>query len=173
MIIAFYAAVARNGVIGRDNGMPWRLSTDLRRFKTGTMGKPVVMGRKTFASIGKPLPGRFNIVVTRDADFRAEGVEAARSTDDALALAERYGRDAERAGEICVIGGGQIYAELMPRAGRLCITHVLADIEGDTFFPAVDLARWRIVAEESVPAGPTDTFPTRYAVYERGAAQRL
>lgn len=172
MDIALYAAVAANGVIGRDNDMPWRLSADLRRFKAGTMGKPVVMGRKTFESIGKPLPGRLNIVVTRDRGFRADGVEVAHSLDDALALARVRGRCMGGADEIAVIGGGQIYAEAIGRADRLHITHVLAEVEGDTRFPSIDPAVWQAVSGEDVPAGARDTYATRHVVYERRQPRR-
>ncbi len=167
MVICLFAAVAEHGVIGRDNDMPWQLSADLRRFKAETTGKPVIMGRRTFESIGKPLAGRLNIVVTRDRQFRAEGVEIVHSLDDALTLAQVRGRCMAGADEICVIGGGQIYAEALPRADRLRITHVLESVEGDTRFPPIDPAVWQPVSTEEHPAGPRDTFPTRHVVYER------
>jgi len=134
--IRLVAAVAENGVIGRDGGMPWRLSTDMKRFKATTMGKPVVMGRKTWESFPKrPLPGRHNIVVTRDPTYAAEGASVAGSLDAALALAR-----AEGAREACVIGGGEIYAAALPLADSLDATHILAEIDGDTYFPAIDPA---------------------------------
>ena len=105
MRVAIYVAMAENGVIGRDGGLPWRLSTDLKRFKAGTMGKPVIMGRKTWASIGRPLPGRLNIVVTRDQSYRAEGAETVTSLEDAVTLANIRGRCMNGVDEICVIGG--------------------------------------------------------------------
>lgn len=167
MHVAIYVAVAENGVIGRDNGLPWRLSGDLKRFKAGTMGKPIVMGRKTFESIGKPLPGRLNIVVTRDPTYRVEGVEVAGSLDDALALASVRARCMAGADEICVVGGAEIYRQALPIADRLYVTHVLADIEGDARFPPIDPATWLLVSSEDVPAGERDSHATRYAVYER------
>jgi dihydrofolate reductase len=167
MHVAIYVAVAENGVIGRDNGLPWRLSSDLKRFKAGTMGKPIIMGRKTFESIGKPLPGRLNIVVTRDRAFRAEGAEVAGSLDEAIALAKVRARCMAGADEICVVGGGEIYRQAMPVADRLHVTHVLAQIEGDALFPEIDPAIWRLVGSEDVPAGDRDSHATRYAVYER------
>jgi dihydrofolate reductase len=167
MNIALVVAVAENGVIGREGGLPWKLSSDLKRFKADTMGKPVVMGRKTYESIGKPLPGRLNIVVTRDRDWRAEGVEAVQSLEDALTLARIRGRCMEAADEICVIGGGEIFAQAMPRADRLYVTHVLAEIEGDTFLPDLNHLKWRAVRSEEFPAGDRDTHPTRYVIYER------
>lgn len=167
MHVAIYVAVAENGVIGRDNGLPWRLSSDLKRFKAGTMGKPIIMGRKTFESIGKALPGRLNIVVTRDPAYRAEGAEVAASLDDALALARVRGRCMAGADEICVVGGGEIYRQALPIADRLHVTHVLGDVEGDARFPPIDPATWRQVGSEDVPAGERDSHATRYVVYER------
>ncbi|WP_341643697.1 dihydrofolate reductase [Thauera sp. SDU_THAU2] len=129
--ITLIAAVARNGVIGRDNGLPWRLKADMQHFRAMTMGHPVVMGRKTWESLGRPLSGRRNVVVTRDTRFRAEGAEAFHSPEAALAAAS----DAER---IFVIGGAQLYATLLPRADRLELTEVWADVEGDAHFPLFD-----------------------------------
>jgi dihydrofolate reductase len=167
MDIAIYVAIAENGVIGRDGGLPWRLSSDLKRFRAGTMGKPIVMGRKTFEGIGRPLPGRHNIVVTRDPDYRAEGVEAAGSLGDAITLARVRGRCMAGADEICIIGGGDIYRQAMPLADRLHVTHVLAPVDGDTLFPPIDAARWRAVSSRDFPAGEKDSHATRHTVYER------
>ncbi|HHZ10174.1 MAG TPA: dihydrofolate reductase [Rhizobiales bacterium] len=167
MHVAIYVAVAENGVIGRDNGLPWRLSSDLKRFKAGTMGKPIVMGRKTFESIGKPLPGRLNIVVTRDPGYRFEGIEVAGSLEDALALARVRGRCMAGADEICVVGGADIYRQALPIADRLYVTHVLDDIDGDARFPPIDPGLWSLVSSEDIPAGERDSHATRYAVYER------
>lgn len=167
MQVGIYVAVAENGVIGRDNGLPWRLSSDLKRFKAGTMGKPIVMGRKTFESIGRPLPGRLNIVVTRDRAFRAEGAEVVGSIEEALTLARIRGRCMAGADEICVVGGGEIYRQAMPLADRLHVTHVLAAPDGDAHFPEIDPATWRLVSSQDVPAGDRDSHATRYAVYER------
>lgn len=165
--IVIHVAMADNGVIGRDGDMPWKLATDLKRFKAQTMGKPVVMGRKTFESIGRPLPGRLNIVVTRDPAWRADGVEAVHSLDAALTLARIRGRCMAAAGAICIIGGGEIYAQAINSADRLHVTHVLAAIDGDTRFPAIDPALWRAVSAEDHPAGETDSHATRHVVYER------
>jgi dihydrofolate reductase len=167
--IAFVVAITENNVIGRDGGLPWRLSTDLKRFKALTLGKPVVMGRVCFDSIGKPLPGRPNIVITRNPDFRPEGVIVVHSLDDGLARAEV---EAERLGvdEICVIGGGVVYREAMDRATILHVTHVEATIEGDTFFPQIDPAIWQAGEAEYVPAGEKDDFPTRFVTYRRKTA---
>jgi len=164
--IVLLAAVADNGVIGRDNAMPWRLGSDLKRFKALTMGKPVLMGRKTYLSIGKPLPGRTNIVVSRDKAFAAPGVLVA--GDLAAALAAARG-DALRRGadEIAVIGGTDIFAQCMPLAGRLEITHVHARPDGDTYFPPIDGTRWRVAARSEHPAGPQDETSFDYVTYVR------
>ena len=171
MHIAIYVAIAENGVIGSKGGLPWRLSTDLKRFKAATMGKPIIMGRKTWESFPtRPLPGRLNIVVTRDKAYRGEGGETAGSLSDAVALAKIRGRCMTGVDEICVIGGGEIYAQALPLADRLHVTHVLAKVDGDTVFPPIDPAVWRLASSEDVPAGEKDTHATRYAVYERRAA---
>jgi dihydrofolate reductase len=167
MHIAIHVAIAENGVIGRDGGLPWRLSTDLKRFKADTMGKPIIMGRKTYEGIGKPLPGRLNIVVTRDRDWRAEGVEVAHSLDDAIRLARARARCMAGVDEVCVVGGGEIYRQALPLADRLHVTHVLAEVEGDAHFPPIDPAAWRQVSSEEIAAGERDSHATRHAVYER------
>ena len=164
--VSIIAAVAENGVIGDGGAMPWRLSTDLRRFKALTLGKPVVMGRRTFESIGKPLPGRANIVVSRRSDYRPEGATAAPSLDAALEAAKAAARESGL-DEIFVIGGGEIYAAAMPYADRLHITHVAGRPAGDTRFPVIDPAVWTRVSEEHVPPGGKDTAATTYAVYRR------
>ncbi len=164
--IALVAAVAENDVIGTAGDMPWRLSSDLRRFKALTLGHPVVMGRRTFASIGRPLPGRDNIVVSRNPAFAADGVEAASSLDAGLALAFAAARKAGL-DTVFVIGGGELYAAAMERADRLHITHVAASPEGDTHFPPIDPAIWEPESEERVAAGEKDTAATRYVVYRR------
>jgi len=170
MIVAVYVAIAENGVIGREGGLPWRLSTDLKRFKAGTMGKPIIMGRKTWESFPRrPLPGRLNIVVTRDKTYQAEGGETVSSLEDAITLARIRARCMANVDELCVIGGGQIYAQALPLADRLHVTHVLGSVDGDTVFPEIDPAIWRLVSAEDVPAGEKDTHATRYAVYERRA----
>jgi len=162
MRVTFVVAIAENGIIGRDGGMPWRLSTDLKRFKATTMGKPIVMGRKTWESFPmRPLPGRRNIVITRDVDFQPEGAEVYHSLGDALAAA---GKDGD---EVCVIGGGQIYRQALPMANRLDVTHILASIEGDTKFPEIDPSQWKVVSNVDVPAGDKDSHATRHTVYER------
>jgi dihydrofolate reductase len=170
MPVGIYVAIADNGVIGRAGGLPWRLSSDMKRFKAGTMGKPIVMGRKTWESFPrKPLPGRQNIVITRDRSFAAEGAEIVHSLEEALVLAGRRSGDMALADEVCIIGGGEIYAKALPLADRLHVTHVLAAIEGDAYFPPIDPRQWRIVSEQPFAAGEKDSHATRYTVYERRA----
>ena len=135
--LTLVVAVADNGVIGAKGGLPWHLSSDLKRFKADTIGKPVIMGRKTFLSIGKPLPGRDNIVITRDNDFKADGIFVAKSVEEALEFASRAAAT-RGASDIAVIGGGEIYNQLFERADRIILTHVMASPHGDTWFPQVD-----------------------------------
>jgi dihydrofolate reductase len=167
MDVVIHVAVAENGVIGVDGDLPWKLSTDLKRFKEGTMGRPIVMGRKTYDSIGRPLPGRLNIVVTRDRAWRAEGVEVVGSLQDAIVLGTARGRCMAGVNEIAIIGGGQIYAQAVPLADKLHVTHVLAKLDGDTVFPVIDPNVWRQVSCEDVPQGERDSHATRFCIYER------
>lgn len=160
-------AVSENGVIGREGDMPWRLSTDLKRFKALTLGKPVIMGRKTYDSIGKPLPGRANIVISRQAvGIEHPDVRMAHSLTEAMDVAEEVaGSNGEN--EICIVGGGQIYAQAMELADRLCVTHVETTVEGDTFFPPIDPAFWTATETIDVPAGDRDSYATKFVVYDR------
>lgn len=146
MKLVLVAAVARNGAIGKDNALLWRLPADLQHFKRVTLGHPIVMGRKTFDSIGRPLPGRRNLVVTRNPAWRHEGVESFASLDAALAAAAEA-QPADR--PICVIGGGELYAQALPRADELILTEVDADFDADTFFPAWDRSAFDEVERES------------------------
>jgi dihydrofolate reductase len=166
--IVFVVAVAANGVIGRDNAMPWKLKSDMAHFRRVTTGRPVIMGRKTFLSIGKPLKDRTNIVVTRQKDFHAPGVVVAHSLDAALDVARG---DAMRrfAAEIAVIGGADIYAQLMDRADRLEITEVHASPEGDTLFPARGNG-WQEVARERHEAGEADSAAFSFITLRRAPA---
>lgn len=151
MRLSIIVAAAENGAIGRDNALPWHLPGDLAYFRRVTMGKPVVMGRKTFESIGRPLPGRTNIVITRDRSWRHEGVHALASLEQALVLAADVAV-ADGADELMVIGGAEIYAAALPLAARVYLTEVHAEIEGDVFFPELDRADWREVSRERQPA---------------------
>ena len=154
-------AVADNDVIGKDGAMPWHVPADLRHFRRLTVGKPVVMGRKTFESIGKPLPGRHNIVLTRQAGWHADGVTIASNLAEAVAAAGLH-RDA-RAPQIMVIGGAQIYAEALPVVTRAELTRIHVSPEGDTHFPPLDPAQWKQIAQERHPAQdavPAHSFTT-------------
>lgn len=165
MKLSLVAAVAKNGVIGRAGGLPWRLSTDMKRFKSITMGKPVIMGRKTWESLGRPLPGRLNIVISRNADYLPEEVVKVAALDEAISIAKRQsGADCA---EICIIGGGEVYRQAIPCADILHVTHVDAEIDGDTYFPEIDGEIWQTVSSETVPAGEKDVYPTRYVIYQR------
>lgn len=165
-IISIVVAVASNNVIGAKGGMPWKLSSDLKRFKRDTLGKPIIMGRKTWESIGRPLPGRPNIIVTRNADYVAEGGEVVTSLEDAINLAKAKCLDLG-VDEVCLIGGGQLYKEAFDKATRLYVTHVMAEPEGDTWFPEIDLSHWKNIVEERIEAGEKDSAVTVYSVYER------
>ncbi len=168
MEIVLIAAVADNGVIGAKGAIPWRLKSDMQRFKAMTIGRPVVMGRKTFVSLKRPLPGRTNIVVTRDAAYRAAGAVVTTSLEAAYAVARG---DALRRSvrEIAVIGGADIYTQWMSRADRLEITEVHLRPEGDTCFPAIDPALWQEVARSRHPAGPDHSAEFSYVTYRRRA----
>jgi dihydrofolate reductase len=164
--VSLVVALARNGVIGRDGGLPWRLSSDLKRFKANTIGRPVIMGRKTYQSIGRPLPERHNIVVTRDPRFRADGVTVVADVAAALAVAKASAAD-NGAREVCVIGGGEIYRQTIGEADRLVVTFVEAEVDGDTRFPDIDAKTWREIWSENHLAGEKDSHVTRHVVYER------
>jgi len=164
--VAMIAAVAQNGVIGRNNELPWRLPGDLPRFKQITLGKPVIMGRATFDSIGKPLPGRDNIVISRDPDLHIEGAAVVATPQAALELAHIIAMD-KNLDEIIVMGGGQIYSALLPKADRLYLTRVLADVDGDAYFPVVDLSGWVELSNETVDASAGNPFPFCYVTLDR------
>jgi len=164
--IVLVSAVAENGVIGRDGDMPWRLPTDLKRFRALTMGHPMLMGRRTFAAIGKPLPGRDSIVVTRDAGFRPEGVLVAGDVDAALALAAERA-EARGVDAVMVVGGGALYAQMIDLADAVRLTIVHATPDGDTRFPAIDPARFREVTREGPVQGPGDSAAVSFVDYER------
>ncbi len=141
MILSVIVAVAQNGAIGCHNKLLWHISEDLQRFKRLTMGCPIIMGRKTFESIGRPLPGRRNVVITRNSAYTAEGIEVVHSLEQAL-------QGVEESAEVFVIGGGEIYREALPLAQRLYLTRVAQSPEGDTFFPEILQEEWREVARE-------------------------
>ncbi len=159
MLLSLIVAMDRRMAIGKDNALPWRLSDDLRYFKRATLGKPVIMGRKTFESIGKPLSGRDNVVITRNPQWQAAGCIVYADPESALAaLAE--------VPEACVIGGGQIYAATLHRCERLHVTHVDAEVDGDVYFPAIDWGRWRATEVFRHDADERNSHAFRVAVYE-------
>jgi dihydrofolate reductase len=160
------AAVARNGVIGADNRLLWRLPSDLKHFKALTIGKPLVMGRKTYQSIGRLLPGRETIVVTRDRRFSPEGARVAHSLEGALALAAERAA-AMGADAIVIAGGGELYAQTIARASRLAITEVALEPEGDARFPPIDPEAWREVKRERGAPGPRDEADFSFVEYAR------
>ncbi len=164
MKISLIVAVSRNGIIGIDNQLPWHLPEDLKYFKSVTMGKPIIMGRKTYDSIGRPLPGRTNIVITRDSSWQAEGVEVARTLAQAMTLGQLACAQAD-VDEAMVIGGEQINRMTLPAADRLYLTEVQAEVEGDAFFPEFDVKDWHQVSEQLPEV--TDTHPYRFVVLER------
>ena len=163
MLVSLVVAMTRNRLIGRDNALPWRLPEDLKRFKAVTLGKPVLMGRRTFESIGRPLPGRTNLVLTRDAQWQAPGVTAVHSLEEALAQA----RDST---ELAGIGGAEIFGLLLPLAGRIYLTRIHADIPGDTFFPPLQDSQWREVERREVPADERHAYDMTFVTLERAQA---
>ena len=153
--ISLIVAVADNGVIGSNNQLPWRISADLKYFKRVTLGKPIIMGRLTYESIGKPLPGRTNIVMSRDSAWRAEGVKRASDLNAALAIAKKIADDSQLE-ELMIIGGATIYREALPQADRLYLTRVHTRVDGDAFFPELDLSEWlETPVEELASEGQT------------------
>lgn len=153
-------------MIGKDGGLPWRLSSDLKTFRRLTMGKPLVMGRRTFASLGKPLDGRDNLVVTRDTAFKAEGAEIFATLDAAIARARDHAQT-RAVDEISIIGGADIYRQILPAADRIYWTEVEADVEGDTRFPDFDRSQWRESARTPIPQGPKDDYPATLITLDR------
>jgi dihydrofolate reductase len=166
MEVSLIWAMTRNRVIGRDNGLPWRLPGDMRFFMTTTRDHPVIMGRRTYESMNRPLPRRTNIVVTRNRDYRVEGAEVVGDLPAALALAERQ---CQRDGvdEAFVIGGAELYRVAMDVADRLYVTRIDAELPGDTFFPEIDWSGWRLVRTDAHPADEKHAYPFVIEVYER------
>lgn len=160
MLVSLIAAASENNVIGKGNTLPWDLPSELRYFRDTTRGKPVIMGRKTYDSIGRPMPGRHNIVVTRDSAWKAEGCDTVTSVEEAIALAKQDGIE-----EIFVIGGEQIYRLALPLADRIYLTRVHTVIEdGEAFFPEFDLAKWEEIKKEEHPADNENSIA--YTIYE-------
>ncbi|MEX2168893.1 MAG: dihydrofolate reductase [Pirellulales bacterium] len=164
MLLSILVAISENGVIGRDGGLPWRLSGDLKRFKQLTMGHTIIMGRRTWESIGRPLPGRRTVVVSRQVDYLTgvDGVPVAHSLDEAIRMAEQLGDV-----EAFVVGGAELYREALGRADRVYLTRVLAEIAGDTSFPTVDWNGWQQLESTAQPADDKNVYPSEFQVYER------
>ena len=164
--LSLMVAKASNRVIGRNNKLPWYLPNDLKYFKQVTFGKPVIMGRKTWDSLGKPLPGRTNIVITRQPDFQAEGAKVVATLEEAVTMAENVafieGQD-----EAVVMGGAEIYALALPKADRLYLTEVHAEVDGDTWFPEYDTAEWKEIGREDFPAEGPNPYDYSFVGYER------
>jgi dihydrofolate reductase len=169
--VAIIAAIAENGVIGEGNQIPWRLPGDFAHFKRMTMGKPLIMGRKTFESIGRPLPGRTNIVVTRQEGYQPPGVIVISSLEAALDHGQAIAK-ADRANEVMIGGGAEIYRQALPIADRMYITQVMLEPPGDTFFPPIDFEQWKPGGEVNVAAHPEDTAAFRVRVYRRNPLAR-
>jgi dihydrofolate reductase len=166
-VLSLVAARGRNGVIGREGDLPWRLRSDLALFKQTTLGKPVIMGRKTWDSLPrKPLPGRLNLVLSRDGSFEPKGAVVCERFEEALEMAREQARE-DGVDEVCVIGGRALFDLALPRARRLYLTEVEAEPEGDVRFPDIDEAGWREVRREVHPAGEGDDFPFTFRVLER------
>jgi dihydrofolate reductase len=160
-------ARARNGVIGKDGGLPWRLKTDLANFRAVTMGKPVIMGRKTWDSLPrKPLVGRTNIVLSRDGSFEPKGAVVCEEFGEAVSIAREQAEE-DGAREVCVIGGASLFELALSKAGRVYLTDVDAEVEGDVVLPPLDPDRWREVRAKAYPAGPGDDYPLTIRVLER------
>jgi len=160
MVVSIIAAMDRDRLIGNKNQLPWHLPADLAHFKRVTMGKPVIMGRKTFESIGRALPGRTNIIITRSGDFHADGVVQAHSLQQALGLVSDQD-------EAMIIGGGSIYQQALPVADRLYLTYVENSFEGDAWFPVFDKGQWRVIAEEQHAADEKNKDDYRFVTYQR------
>ena len=164
--LSLVVAVATNGVIGRDNKLLWRLKTDLKRFRSLTIGKPIIMGRKTFDSIGRPLPGRRTIIVSRDATLGVPDVIVAHSLPEAIVHGEALSREMG-VDEITIAGGGTIYEQAMPMATHIYVTEVDLNPEGDSFFPSIDHSKFKQVSRKAYPAGGDDEAPFAFVDYVR------
>jgi dihydrofolate reductase len=159
MSISFIFAMDRNRAIGKDNQLPWHLPADLKFFKTVTMGHPILMGRKTYQSIGKPLPGRLNVVITQDPNFTAEGCEIVHSADEAAARFQQQ--------ELFVIGGAEIFRLFLPQADRMYITQIEHEFAADTFFPDVNIAEWTLVSSEQGVQDEKNPYLYYFQIYQR------
>ncbi|MEH7388572.1 dihydrofolate reductase [Bacillus sp. JJ1521] len=160
-MISLLVAMDKNQLIGKDNDLPWRLPADLAYFKRVTMGHPIFMGRKTYDSIGRPLPGRENIIVTRDTSYEAEGCKVIHSIDDIVKMSE------ETEKELFVIGGAEIFKEILRHSDRLYITEIEEEFEGDTYFPAFDKTEWKVISKEKGIKDEKNPYEYTFLVYEK------
>jgi dihydrofolate reductase len=166
MRVSIIAALSTNNAIGRDNGLPWRQSTDLKRLKALTMGHHMIMGRKTYESVGRPLPGRITIVITRSEDYHPAGVTIVHSVEEALRLAKEAHDE-----EPFIAGGAEIFRHAMPRVDRMYLTRIHAEVEGDAFFPEFDdVAEWQLTDSEHFEADEKNQYPFSFLTYDRAAA---
>ncbi len=166
MKIVLIAAFAQNSVVGINNTLPWHLPEDLKYFKRTTSGKAIIMGRKTYDSIGRPLPNRTNIVITRNSEFKAEGVQVVSSLQAAIDLAGEV-NFINGVDEVMIIGGASIYEEALPQAERLYLTHVHADVEGDAYFPEVDFSQWQETSRDDHGASDNNPYDYSFVVYDK------
>jgi len=162
MIIALVLAVSENGVIGKDNALPWRVPADLRYFRKVTASYPLIMGRKTFDSVGRPLPGRRNIIITRQANLQIAGCDVVHSLSEAIELAKSSG-----AAQISIVGGAEIFRQAMPLANRIYLTRIHAEFEGDAFFTIPHPENWKETSREDHPADAENAYPLSFIVYDR------
>jgi dihydrofolate reductase len=160
-MISLLVAMDKNQLIGKDNDLPWRLPADLAYFKRVTMGHPIIMGRKTYDSIGRPLPGRENIIVTRDTSYEAEGCKVIHSIEEIVKMNEQTDQ------ELFVIGGAEIFKEILPHSDRLYITEINEEFDGDTYFPAFDKAEWKVISEEQGIKDEKNPYDYTFLVYEK------
>lgn len=160
-MISLLVAMDKNQLIGKDNDLPWRLPADLAYFKRVTMGHPIIMGRKTYDSIGRPLPGRENIIVTRDTSYEAEGCKVIHSIEAIVKMNEQTDQ------ELFVIGGAEIFKEILPHSDRLYITEINEEFDGDTYFPAFDRAKWKVISEEKGIKDEKNPYDYTFLVYEK------
>lgn len=170
MIISMIAAMDENRLIGADNSLPWHLPADFKHFKQVTMARPIIMGRKTFESIGRPLPGRKNIVLSRG-EFSHDGVVTVSTIDEALREASQGVADGE-VDEVMIIGGANLYQQMIDKADKLYLTHVKTSCEGDAWFPEVDMSEWEVVSQQSMPADEKNNYDFDIVEYRRRASAR-
>jgi dihydrofolate reductase len=174
MIISLIAAISRNNVIGRDNKLMWDMPADMKHFRDTTSDHTVIMGRKTFESIGRPLPKRMNIVITRDTSYSREGLYTVNSLEEALRLASlEQGKEFEQNQdevEVFIIGGGEIYKQAMDKADKLYITIIDAELDGDSYFPEIDENKWKVSSREDHPADEENPMPYAFVTYIKKAA---